>query len=114
MCPLSAQSQSFPHLTKLLGNLRSGLKQFGLSEIQDLLGDRRDRDFMKKATEKLRLLQDAITEIQKKCVHLTYSPDPGHIKFLLWKRIVTAIRATSTSEWDGENNGHLIVAQLQA
>lgn len=74
-----AQDQSFPNLSKLLGNLRSGLKQFGLSEIEDLFRGRNDRDFRKKASQKLQLLQDAVREIQNKCIDLTYAPDPGHI-----------------------------------
>ena len=100
-------NQSFPRLSKLLTTLRSGLKQFGLSEIQDLLADRRDRDFKKKTAQRLSLLQDAITEIQKKCVDLTYSPDAGDIKFLLWKRV-------SKRDWDAERVGQYIVGQLRA
>jgi Apea-like HEPN len=100
-------NQSFPRLSKLLTTLRSGLQQFGLSEIQDLLADRRDRDFKKKTAQRLSLLQDAITEIQKKCVDLTYSPDPRHIKFLLWKRV-------SKRDWDAEKVGQYIVGQLRA
>lgn len=114
MSPLSAPSQSFPHLGKLLGNLRSGLNQFGFSEIQDLLRGHRDRDFNKRAAQRLRLLQDAISEIQRQCIDVTYSPDPGHIRFLLWKRISRAIRANSNAEWNAEKIGQHIVAQLGA
>src|SRR6266446_5693739 len=109
----SAPNQSFPHLTKLLGNLRSGLKQFGLSEIEDLLRGRRDREFKKKVSQKSQLLQDAIRELQKKDVK--HSPaDPGHIGFLLWKQIVTAGRVNPKAAWDAEKIGQYIVTQLQA
>lgn len=67
----SASSQSFPDLTKLLVNLRSGLSQFGVSGILNLLQGSRDRDFNKKPAHKSRLVQNAITEIQKKCIILT-------------------------------------------
>jgi Apea-like HEPN len=107
MCASSAPNQSFPRLSKLLGNLRSGLKQFGLSEIEDLLRGRNDRDFRKKAAQKSQLLQDAVREIQIKCIDLTYSPDPGHIKFLLWQPV-------SKLYWDAEKVGHYIVRQLRA
>lgn len=103
--------QSFPHLSKLLVNLRSGLKQFGLSEIEDLLRGRSDRDFNKKIRDKSHLLQDAIREIQKK--DRKHSPDPGQIKFLLWKRISKAIRVNSKEAWDAENIGHFILSELQ-
>ena len=102
-----AQNPSFPNLSKLLGHLRSGLKQFGLSEIEDLLRGRNDREFNKKIAQKAQLLQDAIREIQNKCIDLTYSPDPGHIKFLLWKPV-------SKRYWDAEKIGQYIVRQLRA
>jgi hypothetical protein len=102
-----APNQSFPQLAKFLGNLRSGLKQFGYSEIEDLLVGRSDHDFNKKVRDKQRLLQDAIREIQNKCIDLTYSPDPGHIRFLLWKRV-------SKRDWDADKVGQYIVGQLRA
>jgi hypothetical protein len=114
MSTFSAPRQSFPHLAKLIGNLRSGLNQFGFSDIRGLLEGRRDRDFKKKAPQKLQFLQNAITEIQKKCIDLTYSPDASHIRFLLWKRISRAIRAKSNAEWDPEKIGQYVVAQLRA
>ena len=107
MSASSAPDQSFPQLEKLLVNLRSGLKQFGLSDIEDLLRGRHDRDCRKKAAQKSQLLQDAVREIQIKCVDLTYSPDPGHIKFLLWQPV-------SKLYWDAEKVGHYIVRQLRA
>ena len=112
MSSSSAPSQSFPHLAKLLENLRSGLKQFGYSEIQDLLRGRRDRDFKKKVSHKFQLLQDAIREIQKKDVK--HSPDPGQIKFLLWKQILAAMGVNSKLAWDAENIGQNIATQLLA
>jgi hypothetical protein len=107
MSASSHPNQSFPQVAKFLGNLRSGLKQFGYSEIEDLLRARRDRDFKMKASKKFQLLQNTISEIQKKCVDLTYSPDPSQIKYLLWKRI-------SKHDWDAEKVGQYIVRQLRA
>jgi Apea-like HEPN len=107
MSASSAPNQSFPQLAKLLVNLRSGLKQFGYSGIEDLLRGRRDHDFNKKVRDKQRLLQDAIREMQNKCIDLTYSPDPGHIKFVLWKRV-------SKRDWDAEKVGQYILGQLRA
>jgi hypothetical protein len=101
------QNQSFPNLSKLLGHLRSGLKQFGLSEIEDLLRGRNDRDFNKKISRKAPLLQNAIREIQNRCIDLTYTPDPGQIKFLIWQSL-------SKRYWDADNLGQHIVRQLRA
>jgi len=112
MCPASAQISSFPRLSKLLGNFRSGLKQFGLSEIENLLRGRSDRDFNKKIRDKSQLLQDAIREIQKK--DWKQSPDPGQIRFLIWNRVLKAIRGNSKEAWNAENIGHSIVSELQA
>jgi hypothetical protein len=112
--PVSTLSQSFPRLAELLGNLRSGLKQFGYSEIQDLLVGRQDRDFKKKAAQKTRLLYDAITEIRNKCLDLPYSPDPGQIKFLLWKQITKTIQLRSKDAWDAEKIGQYIVSEVRA
>lgn len=110
----SASSQSFPDLTKLLVNLRSGLSQFGVSGILNLLQGSRDRDFNKKPAHKSRLVQNAITEIQKKCIILTYFPDDRQIRILLWKRISRAIRTKSSAEWNAEKIGQYIVAELRA
>jgi hypothetical protein len=102
-----AQNHIFPHLSKLLGNLRSGLKHFGFSDIEDLLRGRRHRAFSKKTRDKSELLQDAIREIQRKSFKLKCSPDPGQITYLLWKRI-------SKQDWDAENVGGYVIAQLHA
>jgi hypothetical protein len=112
--PVSPSSQSFPRLAELLENLRSGLKQFGYSEIQDLLVGRHDRDFKKRAAQKSRLLYDAITEIRNKCLDLAYSPDPGQIKFLLWKQISKTIRVSSKDAWDPGKIGQYLVSELRA
>lgn len=109
MSPLSARGQSFPHLAKLLGNLRSGLKQFGYSEIEDLLRGRRDREFNRKIRDRSLLLGDAIREIQTK--DRKHSHDPGQIKYLLWKRISQAIRVNAKDAWDAENIGQSIVVE---
>jgi hypothetical protein len=106
-------TQTFPALAKLLENFRSGLRQFGYSEIQGLFRGRRDRDFKKKPANRLKLLQDAIREIQKKDVKHSGS-DPGQIRFLLWERISSVLRAASKSDWDAEKIGRYVVSHLQA
>ena len=113
MSPVSTLSQSFPRLAELLGNLRSGLKQFGYSQIQGLFVGRQDRDFKRKAAQKSRLLQDAITEIQNKCVDLAYCPDAGYIKFLLWKQISKTIGASSKDAWNADKIGQFVVSELR-
>src|SRR5262249_39982316 len=75
---------------------------------------RHDRDFRKRAAQKSHLLQEAITEIQKTCIDLTYAPDATHIGFLLWKRISRAVRTNSNTAWSAERIGQDIVAQLRA
>jgi hypothetical protein len=111
--PVSTRSQPFPRLAELLGNLRSGLKQFGYSQIQGLFVGRQDRDLKRKAAQKSRLLQDAITEIQNKCVDLAYRPDAGHIRFLLWKQISKTIGVSSKDAWNSEKIGQFVVSELR-
>jgi hypothetical protein len=111
--PLSTPNRSFPCLAELLGNIRSGLRQIGYSEIQALLVGRQDREFKKKAAQKSRLLQDAITEIQNKSVDLAYCPDAGYIRFLLWKQIYKTIGVSSKDAWNAEKIGQFVVSELR-
>jgi hypothetical protein len=115
MCAVSAQTLTFPHLSKLLGTLRSGLKDFGYSNIHDLFSGRRNRNPKKKShwEELLKLLHDATREIQTKV--FKHAPaDPGQIKLLLLNRISKAIRVNSKEVWGAENIGHSILSELQA
>ena len=108
-------AESFPKLKQLLQLLRSGLMNFGLNEIEELLRDSRDREFLKKAKEKkLNFLQEAITEIQRKCIDLQPKPDSGHIRFLLWKAISRASQFSSGTLGDAEQIGPSIVTQLRS
>jgi len=106
-------SQSFPSLENFLTNIKSGIKDFGLHEIDGLLSGRKDREFLKKTKLKQQLLNEAIKEIQVKCrIRLHRPPDPLRVKSLFWEAISLAVSLKSKGNWDTDKIGESIVAQL--
>lgn len=106
-------SQSFPELAIFLENLKNGFRNFSLRDIHDLLTGRPDHDFLKKTKQKQQFLNKAIKEIQVKCgIRLHRPPDLIHVKLLLWREISGAVQLRLKGNWDTDQIGESIVAQL--
>src|SRR5262249_9171049 len=108
---MSANKGQVPELTRFLGQLRGGLKDFGIRDIHDLLWGRQDTEFVKRAKSRLEQLNCVVAEIRGQCEELDHPVDGLHIKYVLWTELRRRFdRSKSKQEWDAEDIGSSILA----